>query len=106
MSFKSNQHQQLTLSDSFINQTPRTQKIIMNSWCKDFADIVFPAINEERFSVLYSNNKFPSHNILVNVIVGAVILKENNNLDDDELLESICCNIRYHYVLHTTHLPE
>ena len=41
MSFKPNQNQQITLNDSFINQTPRTQKIIMNSWCKDFADIVF-----------------------------------------------------------------
>ena len=56
MSFKTNEYQQITLNDSFINLSPRTQKIIMNSWCKDFADIVFPAINEERFAVLYSNN--------------------------------------------------
>ena len=54
MSFKINQNQQITLHDSFVNQTPRTQKMIMKSWCKDFADIVFPAIDEERFSVLYS----------------------------------------------------
>ena len=53
MSFKTNEYQQITLNDSFINLSPRTQKIIMNSWCKDFADIVFPAINEERFAVLY-----------------------------------------------------
>lgn len=106
MSFKLNQNQQITLNDSFINQTPRTQKIIMNSWCKDFADIVFPAINEERFSVLYSDNKFSRPNTPVNFIVGALILKENNNLNDDELIESICCDLRYQYALHTTHLPE
>lgn len=106
MSFKPNKNQQITLNDSFINQTPRTQKIIMNSWCKDFADIVFPAINEERFSVLYSDNKFSRSNTPVNFIVGALILKENNNLNDDELLESICCDLRYQYALHTTHLPE
>lgn len=106
MSFKPNQNQQITLNDSFINQTPRTQKIIMNSWCKDFADIVFPAINEERFSVLYSDNKFSRPNTPVNFIVGALILKENNNLNDDELIESICCDLRYQYALHTTHLPE
>lgn len=29
MSFKPNQNQQITLNDSFINQTPRTQKIII-----------------------------------------------------------------------------
>lgn len=106
MSFKLNQNQQITLDDSFINQTPRTQKIIMNSWCRDFADIVFPAINEERFSVLYSSNKCSRPNTPVNFIVGALILKENNNLNDDELLESICCDLRYQYALHTTHLPE
>lgn len=106
MSFKLNQDQQITLNDSFVNQTPRTQKIIMNSWCKDFADIVFPAINEERFSVLYSDNKFSRPNTPVNFVVGALILKENNNLNDDELIESICCDLRYQYALHTTHLKE
>ena len=106
MSFKTNQTQQLTLSDSFINQTPRTQKIIMNSWCKDFADIVFPAINEERFSVLYSDSKNSRPNTPINVIVGALMLKESNGLNDDELLESICCDVRYQYALHTTHMKE
>lgn len=27
-------------------------------------------------------------------------------MNDDELLESICCDIRYQYALHTTHLQE
>lgn len=106
MSYKANQSQQLTLNDSFINQTARTQKIIMNSWCKDFADIVFPAIKEERFAVLYSDNAASRPNTPVNFIVGALMLKENNNLNDDELLESICCDTRYQFALHTTHLKE
>ena len=106
MSFKPNQNQQITLHDSFINQTPRTQKMIMNSWCKDFADIVFPAINEERFSVLYSCNSASRPNTPVNFTVGSLILKENNGLTDDELVESICCDVRYQYALHTTHLKE
>lgn len=106
MSFKPNQNQQITLHDSFTNQTPRTQKMIMNSWCKDFADIVFPAINEERFSVLYSCNSASRPNTPVNFTVGSLILKENNGLTDDELVESICCDVRYQYALHTTHLKE
>lgn len=106
MSFKPNQNQQITLHDSFINQTPRTQKMIMNSRCKDFADIVFPAINEERFSVLYSCNSASRPNTPVNFTVGSLILKENNGLTDDELVESICCDVRYQYALHTTHLKE
>ena len=106
MSFKTNKTQQITLNDSFINQTPRTQKMIMNSWCKDFADIVFPAIKEDRFSVLYSDSKNSRPNTPINIIVGALILKESNGLNDDELLESICCDVRYQYALHTTHLAE
>lgn len=74
MSFKTNQDQQLTLTDSFVSLSPRTQRIVMNSWCKDFADIVFPAINEERFSVLYSSNKFSRPNTPVNFIIGALML--------------------------------
>ncbi len=106
MSFKPNKHQQITFDDSFINLSPRTQKIISSSWCKDFADIVFPAINEERFAVLYSDNKFSRPNTPVNFIVGALILKENAGNSDDELVESICCDVRYQYALHTTHLSE
>lgn len=106
MSFKSNQYQQITLGDSFLNLSPRTQKIVMNSWCKDFADIVFPAINEERFSVLYSDNTASRPNTPINFIIGSLILKENNNLSDDELVESICCDVRFQYALHTTSLAE
>lgn len=58
----------------------------MNSWCKDFADIVFPAINEERFAVLYSNNNASRPNTPINFIIGSLMLKENNGLTDDELV--------------------
>lgn len=106
MSFKVNQNQQLTLDDSFLNVSSRTKRIVMNSWAKDFADIVFPSINEKRFSVLYSDHKFSRANTPVNVIIGALILKENLGLTEDELFESICCDIRFQYALHTTHLKE
>ena len=106
MSFKTNRSQQLTLIDSFINLTSRAQRIVMNSWAKDFADMVFPAIHEERFEDLYSDHKFSRPNTPVNVIVGALILKENSGLSDDDLMESICCDVRCQYALHTTHLIE
>jgi len=106
MSFKTNQNQQLTLDDSFVNLSPRTQKMVMDSWAKDFADIVFPAINEERFAVLYSDHKFSRPNTPVNFIIGSLMLKENGGLADGELTGSICCDVRYQYALHTTHLKE
>ena len=101
MSFKTNEYQQITLNDSFINLSPRTQKIIMNSWCKDFADIVFPAINEERFAVLYSNNNASRPNTPINFIIGSLMLKENNGLTDDELVESICMLCIRHILLNS-----
>lgn len=106
MSFKPNNSQQLTLDDSYINLSPRSQKMLMNSWCQEFADIVFPAIREERFAVLYSDNKFSRPNTPINFIIGALMLKEQNNLSDEELIETICFDIRYQYALHTTHLKE
>ena len=106
MSFKKNDYQQMTLHDSFLNLSPRVKKIVENSWCSDFANIVFPAINEEAFSVLYSSDPASRPNTPVNFTVGAFILKENSNLSDDELMESICCDVRYQYALHSTHLKE
>ncbi len=89
MSFKTNQYQQITLNDSFVDLSPRIQKIVMNSWCKDFADIVFPTINEERFSVLYSDNTASRPNTPINFIIGGLILKEDNDLSDDERIGRI-----------------
>ena len=106
MSFKNNQTQQITMNDSFLNQSARTQKIIQKSWAGDFSDIVFPAINEDRFAVLYSDNPSSRPNTPVNIIIGALMLKEDRNLSDDELIASICCDVRYQYALHTTSLLE
>lgn len=106
MAFKTNDYQQITLDDSYINLSPRTRKIVEKSWAKDFSDIVFPAINEERFSVLYSDHKFSRPNTPVNIVVGGLILKESLGLTDDELIDSICCDVRFQYALHTTHLKD
>ena len=91
---------------TFYEPVPRSQKMLRNSWNQEFADIVFPAINEDRFSVLYSDQKFSRPNTPVNFIVGALMLKEENGLSDEELVASICFDVRYQYALHTTQLEE
>lgn len=106
MSFKTNTYQQLTLDDSYAFLSDRCKKIIDHSWAKSFADIVFPAIDEDKFSVLYSDQKFSRPNTPVNVVVGALMLKEQMQLSDEELTESIWCDIRFQYALHTTGLKE
>lgn len=105
MSFKSNKYQQLSLTDSFSNLTPREQKVLENSWAKPFAEEIFPAIDEERFSVLYSS-KASRPNAPVNVIVGALILKELFDLSDSEIVENLMLDLRYQYALHTTSFSE
>lgn len=59
-------------------------KPIELSWAKVFADEIFPAIDEKRFSVLYSD-KASRPNTPVNVIVSALIIKELFDYSDDEM---------------------
>ena len=106
MAFKLNKYQQINLEDNFLVLSERIQKFITNSWAKGFADIVFPAINEERFAVLYSDNPASRPNSPVNAVVGSMIFKEMFNLTDDELLASILCDVRFQYALHTTSFKE
>ena len=79
--------------------------MLEKSWAKTFADKVFPAIDENIFSVLYSE-KASRPNTPVNVIVGALILKEALNVTDDEIVEAMAFDIRYQYALHTTSFEE
>ena len=54
------------------------------------------------FAPLYSDKKNSRPNAPVNVIVGALILKELNGLTDDEIIEECEFDFRYQYALHTT----
>ena len=94
MSFVKNDNQQLTLLDSTFNLTEREKRMLEKSWAKTFADKVVPAIDENIFSVLYSE-KASRPNTPVNVIVGALILKEALNVTDDEIVEAMAFDIRY-----------
>lgn len=104
MSFKENSSQQMTLTDNFLNLTERERKALENSWARIFADDIFPYIDEKRFSVLYSDNGSP--NTPVNVIVGALIIKELFDYSDDEMVENLMLDLHLQYALHTTSFPE
>jgi len=106
MAFILNKSQQISLEDSFLTLNERIKKFVTNSWAKGFSDVVFSAINEERFAVLYSDKKASRPNNPVNAVVGSLIIKEMFNLTDDELLASILCDVRFQYALHTTSFKE
>lgn len=105
MAFAANNSQQMTLNDSIFQLTEREKKFLDKSWAKVFSEKIFPAIREEDFAVLYSN-KASRPNTPVNVIVGALILKEVLGVTDEEMVEGLMFDIRYQYALHTTSFEE
>lgn len=102
MSFVLNNYQQISLFDSLGFLSERKQKILDKSWAKPFSDHIFSNINEMLFAPLYSDKRNSRPNAPINVIVGALILKEFNGLTDDEILEECEFDFRYQYALHTT----
>ncbi|MDO4515368.1 MAG: transposase [Lachnospiraceae bacterium] len=105
MSFSFNKYQQLSLWDSIGQLTTREQRFLERSWAFPFAEKVFPAIDESPYEVLYSD-KDSRPNTPVNIIIGALILKEMNGLTDEALLNSLIFDIRYQVALHTTSYVE
>ncbi len=105
MAFATNSNQQLSLADSTFDLTEREKRFLEKSWAKVFAEKIFPAIHEEEFAVLYSN-KASRPNTPVNVILGALILKEALGVTDDEMVQGLMFDIRYQYALHTTSFTE
>lgn len=99
--FKSNKYQQLKLDDPVAALPNYLREIIEKSWAQDFKDYIFPRINEERFSVLYSK-KGSRPNSPINIVVGLLILKEYLCQTDEELIGSLHFDIRYQYALNTT----
>lgn len=105
MSFKTNDCQQLSFDDSFMALTARERSALEKSWARIFADEIFPAIDEQRFSVLYSD-KASRPNAPVNVIIGALIIKELFDYSDDEMVENLMLDLHLQYALHTTSFAE
>ena len=105
MSFVKNDTQQLSFNSSLWGLTAREKRMLDKSWATQFAGRIFPLINEDRFSVLYSD-KASRPNTPVNVIIGALILKELRNQTDDEIFESLLFDARYQRALHTAAIFE
>jgi IS5 family transposase len=106
MAYRPNANQQISMYDTTSILTERTKKYLRNSWAEGFANVVFPAINEERFSVLYSDNDASRPNTPVNFIIGVLLIKEMFGETDEELMGSVLLNVGYQYALHSTSFEE
>lgn len=105
MSFRENSNQQLSFNDSLWGLTEREKNALEKSWAKTFAEEIFPNIDENRFAVLYSN-KASRPNTPINVIIGALVIKELFDYSDDEMVENLMLDPRIQYALHTTSYKE
>lgn len=106
MSFSLNTSSQLTIFDPYFGLTPREQKFLDKSWAKYFSEYIFPKIDEKPYAVLYDQSSASRPNTPVNILIGALIIKELTGQSDDELMESLMFDIRYQYALHTTSYKE
>jgi len=96
----------MAINDSLLLLTERETKHLKNSWAETFSKKIFPFIDEDRFKVLYSDNKTSRPNNPVNVYFGLLILREIFNQSDEEALNSLMVDIRYQHALHTTSFKE
>lgn len=106
MSFCRNTSQQMSIDDPLYRLTNREKKILKNTWAEEFSNTIFPLINEERFSVLYSSNPASRPNNPVNVYIGLLMLKDIFAQTDEEAIHSLYFDLRYQYALHTTSFEE
>lgn len=104
-SFNPADTQQLSLWDSYESLTDREKRFLDKSWAKVFSEKVFPKIDEAPYAVLYSQNA-SRPNTPVNIMIGALILKEFTGASDDDIYTSLMFDIRYQYALHTTSFIE
>lgn len=94
-------NEQVNLFSKTDNWTNYQQKIINESWVGYFHDIIFPAINEEPYRTLYSDNDASCPNTPVNILVSLLIIKKLSNLTDEEVIESLLFDQRTQYAVHT-----
>ncbi|GGB40931.1 hypothetical protein GCM10011409_18060 [Lentibacillus populi] len=89
---------QKTLFDQDQAFPDQIMEMLKKSWADDFYRLILTQINEDRFSVLYSD-KVSRLNKPVNVLVSFLILKQENLLSDEELIGSLYFDYRFQYAL-------
>ena len=91
---------------STVNQLPeKLRGELEASWAGIFYRGVFARIDEEVFSVLYSD-KYSRPNVPINLLVGLEILKAGRGWSDDEMYEHFHFDIQVRYALGYSILGE
>lgn len=100
--FKKNKNTgQTNLFDPYHTFPEYVKTALEKSWANYFYHHVFKKINEERFSVLYSDN-YSRPNTPVNILIGLLFLKELNQWTDEELISALFFDYRVQYAMGIT----
>jgi hypothetical protein len=97
--FKKNiKHQQPALISAASELPEKQRERLRSSWAGTFYKEFFSRMNEETFSVLYSD--LPSRpNVPINVLVGLEALKAGFGWSDAELYDNYCYDLQVRYAL-------
>ncbi len=104
--FKKNANQrQISIMDPCLTFPKYIQEALQKSWATYFYQHIFNNINEERFSVLFSEN-YSRPNAPVNIIVGLLFLKELNGWIDEEMMGAMYFDYRVQHALGITNFEK
>ncbi len=100
--FKKNPNKgQISILDPCLQFPKYIQEVLQKTWAPYFYGNIFKNINEERFSVLFSEN-YSRPNAPVNIIVGLLFLKEVNGWIDEEMMGALYFDYRVQHALGIT----
>ena len=100
--FRTTQNLQISFDDRLLTINEQTKKAIDISRAKLVGDVIYPNVDEAKFSGLFSDlNSRP--NITISRYVSALVLKRMYRLSDETFLEFLRCGaLNFQYALHTT----
>ena len=100
--FRESQDIQINLNDRMLYANGQTKKAIESSRAKLVGDVIYPNIDESKFSALFSDAG-SRPNICIRQYVSALVLKRVYGLSDANLIEFLRCgSLNFQFALHTT----
>ncbi len=99
MGFRTTDPQRSLLESEFLLPAKK-RRLLEKSWAIPFREVVLPLIDEELFRDAFKEAGRP--NVPIRMLVGLHILKEWNDLTDEQVIENLQFNLQWHAALGLT----
>ena len=104
--FRKTEEEQMSMFDRYNTAGKQAQVAVNGSRAKLIGDVIYPRIDEEKFSCLFSDVA-SRPNISIRRYVSASILKRSYDISETIMLELLRCGaLNFQYALHTTNEDE